>query len=306
MVGPVPRLGGVVVTGGGGGIGAAVAARFAADGYGVVVNDVGVTVDGREPSHGPADDVVAAIEAAGGRAVAHYGSVTDLAVAQDVVATAVDRYGSLDAAVTCHGVLRERMIFNMSEEEWSSVVDVHLTGTFGMFRAATETMRGQRNGSLIALSSAAGMEGSPAQANYAAAKAGIMGLVFSTALAMGKYGVNANCIVPAAATRMTARLTEGMAATRSADERQGPELIAELASVLADPRCRHVTGQVLTAAGRRLARWQPPTEVESVVMPDALDRDEVLHAVLDDLAPQPLRRFAALGLPEPAAPTSVA
>lgn len=298
-LGEAGRRGGVVVTGGGGGIGAAVAARFAAAGYGVVVNDVGVTVAGDDPTPAAADRVVQAIADAGGAAVAHYGSVTDLAVAEELMAAAAQRYGSLAAVVTCHGILRERMIFNMTEAEWDSVVDVHLKGTFACFRTATARMRQQGGGSLVALTSAAGLEGSPAQANYAAAKAGIVGLALSTALAMGRYGTNVNCIVPAASTRMTARLTDATAGTRPDDERQGPELIAELALVLAEPANRHVTGQVLTAAGRRLGRWQVPTEVASVQLGEAFTEEEVADAVRQGLGLEPLRRFAALGLPEP-------
>jgi NAD(P)-dependent dehydrogenase (short-subunit alcohol dehydrogenase family) len=293
--------GGVVVTGGAGGIGAAVAARFASAGYGVVVSDVGVTVDGNNPTSTAADQVVAAIVAAGGRAVAHYGSVTQMAVAEDLVSTAVNRYGCLAAMVTCQGILRERMIFNMTEEEWDSVVAVHLKGTFACFRFATAQMRRQRDGSIVSLTSAAGLEGSPAQANYAAAKAGIVGLSLSTALAMGRYGTNVNCIVPSASTRMTARLTDTMAGSRPAEERQGPELIAELAVVLADPANRGITGQVLTAAGRRLGRWQQATEVASVEVGSAIGYDEVAAAVRDRLGVDSLRRFAALGLAEPTA-----
>jgi NAD(P)-dependent dehydrogenase (short-subunit alcohol dehydrogenase family) len=293
------RRGAVIVTGGGGGIGAAVAQRFAEAEYGVVVNDVGVTVSGENPTPAAADHVVADIEAKGGRALAHYGSVTDANVVEEMLRVAVDTYGQLDAIVTCHGILRERMIFNMTAEEWASVVDVHLNGTYFCFRYASAQMREQGSGSIVALTSAAGLEGSPAQANYAAAKAGIMGLAFSTALAMGKYGVNVNCIVPAANTRMTARLTSATAGTRPADERQSPDLIAELALALAEPPCRHITGQLLTAAGQRLARWQPPTESSGIQFDAPPSLSEVEDAVCHRLGVEPLRRFEALSLPSP-------
>lgn len=295
--------GGVVVTGGGGGIGAAVAARFGRAGYGVVVSDVGVDVAGDHPSPTAADAVVEQMTAAGSQAVAHHGSVTDFAVAEEVMQLAVARYGSLAALVTCHGILRERMVFNMSEDEWDSVVDVHLKGTFACFRFATSLMRAQRSGSLVALGSAAGMEGNPAQANYAAAKAGIVALVYSTALAMGRYGVNANCIIPSAATRMTARLTEATAGTRPAGERQGPELIAEVALALCQPACRAVTGQSITAAGRRVAAWSHPAEGASVELPEGCDAAEAESIIADGLSMEPLRRFTALGLEMPGGPT---
>jgi NAD(P)-dependent dehydrogenase (short-subunit alcohol dehydrogenase family) len=295
--------GAAIVTGGGGGIGSAVALRFAEAGYGVVVSDLGVDVAGEHPSSQAADVVVERIRSASGSAVAHYGSVSEEAVAQELVETALREYGSLAALVTCHGILRERMIFNMTADEWDSVVDVHLRGTFTCFRYATAQMRGQRDGSIVSLTSAAGLEGNPAQANYAAAKAGIVGLTMSTALAMSRYNVNANCIAPSASTRMTARISDRMAGTRSADERQGPELTAELAVALAQPELRHVTGQVFTAAGRRLARWEPFHEANEEMLDDPTDGERVLSAVRDRLGVQPLRRFEALGLPLPGTST---
>lgn len=295
--------GGVIVTGGGGGIGAAVATRFAAQGYGVVVSDLGVTVAGDGPTPTAADAVVRKIHAVDGHAVAHHGSVTDFAVARQLVTLAVQEFGHLAGLVTCHGILRERMIFNMSEDEFDSVIAVHLKGTFNCVRHASAQMRIQRGGSMVLLSSAAGMEGSPAQANYAAAKAGIVGLASSVALAMGKYGVNVNTVVPAAATRMTARLNERMAGTRPDDERQGPELVAALAVSLCGTDLRRVTGQVLTAAGHRLARWEPAHEAASVDLISSFTQNDVTEALLGPLDVQPLRRFATLGLPQPSIPT---
>ncbi len=291
--------GGVVITGGGGGIGAAVAAAFGRAGYGVVVNDVGVDVAGDHPSPTAADRVAADLVEAGARAVAHHGSVADFDTAKGLIQLAVDSYGRLDALVTCHGILRERMIFNMTEDEWDSVIAVHLKGTFACFRFATAQMRTQHAGSIVALGSAAGMEGSAAQANYAAAKAGIVALVQSSALAMGKYGVNVNCIIPSASTRMTARLTEASAGTRPVEERRGPELIAAVALALADPSCRGLTGQSVTAAGRRVALWRHPTEEPSIELADDLTDVDVRAALSQVLRPTPLRRFAALGLVEP-------
>jgi NAD(P)-dependent dehydrogenase (short-subunit alcohol dehydrogenase family) len=290
-----------LVTGAGGGIGRAVAQRLASAGMAVLVNDYGVTVDGREPSSGPASDLVREIVDAGGTAVAHYGSVADFDTGKEVVETAVERFGRLDLLVTCHGILRERMIFNMSEEEWDSVVDVHLKGTFNCARFATAQMRAQRTGSIVFITSGAGLEGNPAQANYSAAKLGIVGLGFSTALAMGKYGVNVNTIAPVASTRMTDRLTETMAKTGKSSERADAGLIAELALALSDERLRHITGQVYTASGHRLARWSNPFEASEVTFGDDWAADDVLQALDLRLGWQPLRRFAALGLTLPSA-----
>lgn len=296
-----PR-GGVIVTGAGGGLGSAVASRLATAGYGVVANDLGVDVTGHNASSTPADDLVRQIVEAGGSATAHHGSVDSISVGQELVELTVKEYGGLAGLVTCHGILRERMIFNMTEEEWRSVVDAHLTGTFSCVRPATAQMREQRDGSVVMLTSAAGMEGSPAQANYSAAKAGIVGLAMSTALSMGKYGVNVNCIAPSATTRMTQRLTERMDRSRPEEERQGPELVATLALALLDPRLRNITGQVFTAAGRRLARWELPHEAEQAEVNDPTNIEEVLGITLHDVGYSQLRRFDALGLqpPDPA------
>lgn len=291
--------GAVIITGASGGIGAAVAHRLAAAGFGVIANDVGVTVAGDDPTPSAAENLAADIRANGGQAVANHDSVASHSAAEALVRTAVEQYGSLAGLVTCHGILRERMVFNMSEDEWSSVVDVHLNGTFNCVRFATAQMRTQRSGSVVLLGSAAGMEGSPAQANYAAAKAGIVGLAYSSALAMGRYDVNVNCIVPAAATRMTSRLNDRMQGSRPDDERQGPELIAELALTLVEPANRTITGQVFTAAGRRLARWEAPRETGDVHVSDDFGYDEVEAAVRERVGYEPLRRFASLGLAEP-------
>lgn len=290
-----------IVTGAGGGIGRAVAMRLAADGMAVVVNDYGVTVDGREPNRTAADDVASAIVKAGGEAVAHHGSVADFRTGEELVATAVKQFGALDLLVTCHGILRERMVFNMSEEEWDMVVAVHLKGTFSCVRFATAQMRAQRSGSIVLVTSAAGLEGSPAQANYSASKLGIVGLAFSTALAMGRYGVNVNCISPVASTRMTDRLTGEMARTRQSGERGDASLIAELVRALGDPALRMITGQVYTASSHRLARWSNPAEVAHVTLADGWQPSDVNDALTLRLGEQPLRRFAALGLAQPEA-----
>lgn len=286
-----------VVTGASGGIGRAVALRLAEAGMAIVANDYGVTVDGREPSTGPITELVEQITEAGGTAIAHHGSVADFGTGKNLITTAVDQFGGVDLLVTCHGILRERMIFNMSEEEWDAVVSVHLKGTFNCVRFATERMRAQRRGSIVLITSAAGLEGNPAQANYSAAKLGIVGLGYSTALAMGKYGVNVNCISPVAATRMTDRLTGAMAQTQRPSERGNAALIAELALTLAD--LRHITGQVYTASDSKLARWTNPTQVCEVTPDEGWTAADVSFAVEHQLGLQPLRRFAALGLATP-------
>ena len=292
----------VVVTGGGGGIGSAVARAYAAAGAAVVVNDYGVTVDGRDPGEGPAHKVAEEITAAGGRAVAHTSSVASYEAAGELIELAIAEFGHVDSLVTAHGILRERMVFNLTEQDWDEVVNVHLKGTFTCVRHASAHMRARRTGSILTVTSTAGIEGNPAQANYAAAKAGIIGLARSTALAMGKYDVNVNALAPAAATRMTDRLTARSAATKKASDRGDASLCGALAVALSAPRMRHVTGQVFTAAGRRLARWSQPYEQVTAHRDRPWTAEEVAGSIEDELGVAQLRRFGALGLALPGDP----
>src|SRR3989440_2228043 len=197
-----------VVTGAGNGIGRAVALGLSHAGARVVVNDYGVTVDGRAPSSAAAQAVVKEIEALGGQAVASAESVATMAGGEAIVETALAKFGDLHLVVCCAGILRERMIFNMTEEEWDAVIAVHLKGHFTVWRPASRHMREKKRGCLIGFTSTAGLEGSAGQPNYSAAKEGIVGLMRSTALAMAKYGVRANVISPEALTRMTERVPD--------------------------------------------------------------------------------------------------
>ncbi|HEY3189852.1 MAG TPA: SDR family NAD(P)-dependent oxidoreductase, partial [Solirubrobacteraceae bacterium] len=164
-----------VVTGAGRGIGRAIAELLAAEGAAVVVNDLGTEVDGRGAQASVADEVVAAIRATGGRAVASHESVTDFQAAERIVETAVREFGAIDVLVNNAGILRDRMLFNMSEEEWDAVIAVHLKGTFNCARHAAVHMRQQRRGRIISISSTSGVYGNSGQANYGAAKDGIAG-----------------------------------------------------------------------------------------------------------------------------------
>src|SRR5216117_3689914 len=203
-----------VVTGAGNGIGRGVALGLARAGARVVVNDYGVTVDGREPSSAAAQAVVKEIEAFGGQAVDNAESVATMAGGQSIVDTALSRVGDLQIVVCCDGILSERMIFNMTEEEWDAVVAVHLKGHFTVMRPATRHMREKKSGCMITFTSTAGLEGSPGQPNYAAAKEGIVGLTRSTALALAKYGVRCNCISPG--SRWVMRVTQRLPGERRA------------------------------------------------------------------------------------------
>src|SRR5947207_522451 len=192
-----------VVTGAGRGIGRGVALGLAAEGAKVVVNDYGVALDGSAPSSGPAFDVVEEIRRAGGEAVPNTDSVATWDGAARLIGTALETWGRLDALVTCAGILRDRMVFNMGEEEWDAVIAVHLKGTFNCVRHACAHMRERRYGRIVTFSSGAGLFGNPGQANYGAAKSAIGGLTKVAARDLGKYGVTVNAICPVAGTRMT-------------------------------------------------------------------------------------------------------
>ncbi|MPY31696.1 SDR family oxidoreductase [Streptomyces adustus] len=248
----------VAVTGAGRGIGRAVALAAAAEGAKVVVNDFGVAVDGAAPSSEVAETVVKEIEAAGGTAVAVADDISTMAGGQRVVDTAVSAYGRLDGVVCVAGILRERMLFNMSEQEWDPVVATHLKGTFTVFRAASAVMRAQRSGTLIGFTSG-NHQGSVSQANYSAAKGGIISLVRSAALGLHKYGVSANAVAPVARTRMSANVP--MELTEIGE----PEDVAALVVYLLSDRAREqrITGQVYTIAGPKIAVWAQPRELRA-------------------------------------------
>src|SRR5919108_2671690 len=250
----------VVVTGGGTGIGRAVSLGCAAAGASVVVNDYGVGVDGRNPSSEPANAVVKEIESRGGRALAFPESIATMAGGEAVVDAAITKFGDLHAVICCAGILRERMIFNMSEEEWDAVIAVHLKGHFSVWRPASRYMREKRRGCLIGFTSTAGLEGSAGQPNYSAAKEGIVGLMRSTALALAKYGVRANVISPEALTRMTERLPD----TRRGQVAAPPEGIAPVVAYLGSDRASHITGQVIHVRGNQVSVWTNPKPLTTV------------------------------------------
>jgi len=257
----------IAVTGAGRGIGRAVALGCAAAGANVVVNDYGVSIDGQDPDSEIANAVVAEIAAAGGQATAVADSVTTMAGGARIVQAAVDTYGRVDGVVCVAGILRERMLFNMAEDEWDPVIETHLKGTFTVFRAAAPLMRAQQSGTLIGFTSGA-YAGSAAQANYSAAKGGIVSLVRSAALGMHKYGVTANVIAPVAKSRMSGNVPFGL-------DMGEPDDVAPMVVFLLGDRARHVTGQVYTANGPTIAVWNQPAEVRAMRTDDRWTPEEI-------------------------------
>ena len=284
-----------VVTGAGNGIGRAVALGLSHAGARVVVNDYGVTVDGRAPSSAAAQAVVKEIEAFGGQAVASAESVATMAGGEAIVETALTRFGDLHVVVCCAGILRERMIFNMTEEEWDAVIAVHLKGHFTVMRPATRHMREKRRGRIVTFTSTAGLEGSPGQPNYSAAKEGIVGLTRSTALAMAKYGVTVNCISPTAETRMTERLSDDRRAQAAAP----PAAVAPVVAFLASDRAAHITGLIVHVRGNQVSLWSHPAPVRAVTSREGWTPDALADVWDQGLGQDRLRRLDALGIPWP-------
>jgi len=232
----------IAVTGAGNGIGRAIALACAGEGANVVVADYGVSIEGSDPSSEVADAVVAEIAAAGGTAIAVAGDVSQMEVGQRIVDTAVENWGTIDGVACVAGIVRERMLFNMSEEEFDHVVAVHLKGHFTLYKAASAVMRKQETGgSLVGFTSGA-FVASTAQANYSAAKGGIVSLTRSAAFALRRYGVNANCIAPTAMTRMSENVPFEI-------EAGGPEAIAPLAVFLMSNAARDITPRSTRAPG---------------------------------------------------------
>ena len=266
-----------VVTGAGRGIGRCIAELLAEEGAAVVVNDLGGGIDGSGAQSSVADEVVAAIKAKGGRAVANYDSVTDFNAAERIIGTAVKEFGAIDVLVNNAGILRDRMIFNMAEEDWDAVIAVHLKGTFNCTRHAAAQMRRQHRGRIISMSSTSGTIGNPGQANYGAAKDGIAAMTRVVARELGKYGVTVNAVCPGAATRMTQTVGDSARQARQKAGIQtpaaqsaftlthtGPENVAPWVTYLATDAAKDVNGQVFFVMGGIISLMNEPAPVRMI------------------------------------------
>ena len=280
----------VIVTGAGRGIGRAHALGFAAEGAKVVVNDLGAEVDGSGSSTGPAGQVVDEIRAMGGDAAANGDDVSDWEGAQRLVNTAVETFGGLDVLVNNAGILRDRMLVNMTIDEWDAVIKVHLRGTFAPTRWAAAYWRervkaGESNDArIINTSSPSGIFGNVGQANYGAAKAGIASFTIIVAQELGRYGVTANAIAPVARTRMTEGLGGAAGAEVAPDKFDvfAPENISPLVVWLGSPESKDVTGRVFSVAGGRISVAEGWHRGPTASKDDRWDPAE-LGAVIPDL-----------------------
>ncbi|MFA4916325.1 MAG: SDR family NAD(P)-dependent oxidoreductase [Syntrophales bacterium] len=265
-----------IVTGAGGGIGREMSLALAAEGASVMVVDLGAARDGGGTDLGPADKVVSEIKDNGGNAVVNYSSVTDFKVVEGIINNCVENFGRVDIVVNCAGVLRERMIWNMSEEDWDLVLAVHLKGTFNLCRHACVKMKEQGYGRIVNITSDA-WRGAVGQCNYAAAKGAIVSLTSSIAREMGRYGVTANCISPLAATRMTMteqvmagwkkRFESGLMTKEHYESLMampGPQYVPPMVVYLVSEAAANINGRVFHVEKGRVSIYNEPVETLAV------------------------------------------
>jgi len=257
----------VIVTGSGGGIGRDIALALAREGAKLVINDVGASVAGEGASAGPAQQVADEIRAAGGEAVANTDSVADAAAAQRIVSAALDAFGRVDGIVNNAGILRDRFFHKMSVDEFDAVIKVHLYGSYYVSRAAANHFKEQNSGAFVHMTSTSGLIGNYGQANYSAAKLGIMALSKSIALDMHKFNVRSNCIAPFAWSRMIGTIPAETDAEKARIERMKqmtPAKIAPLAVALCSDASATVTGQVFAVRNNEIFLMSQPRPIRSV------------------------------------------
>ncbi|MGE0058914.1 MAG: SDR family NAD(P)-dependent oxidoreductase [Dehalococcoidia bacterium] len=317
-----------VVTGSGRGIGRAVAMLLAQEGAKVVVNDPGVSLDGSGTDNGPAAQVVEEIRAAGGTAVPNFDSIATVEGGENLIKTALDNWGRLDIVVNVAGILRDRMIFNMSEQEWDDVIAVHLNGHFNTIKPASILMRQQRYGRIVNYSSISGLGGNPGQANYGAAKAGIAGLTRVVARDLGRYGVTCNAIAPGANTRMTASVSDQSRALRAGvaggggaasgevqdirrpimPELRDAEYVAPMTVWLCTDAAWDVNGKIFHVAGGNVSLASEESAGKTIAKAGMWTVDELatfVPSILMNGVPNPAPPAADLNLPgRPVAPSA--
>jgi NAD(P)-dependent dehydrogenase (short-subunit alcohol dehydrogenase family) len=284
----------VVVTGAGGGLGRDFALGLSAEGAQVVVNDLGVELDGSGGNASRAQAVVDEITERGGSAVANTDSVATWDSARSIVATAIDAFGRIDAVVNNAGIVRDRMFFKMSEEEWRAVIDTHLHGSFFVSRAAAEHFKQQESGAFVHMTSTSGLIGAIGQANYSAAKLGIVGLSRSIANEMARYNVRSNCIAPFAWSRMTSSIPTDTPAQQARVEKlklmQGSK-VAPLAAYLMSEKSE-VSGQVFAVRANEIFLMSQHRPVRTMHRGDGW----TVESIGDQLVPALQSSFTPLGV----------
>jgi NAD(P)-dependent dehydrogenase (short-subunit alcohol dehydrogenase family) len=279
-----------IVTGAGRGIGRSVAGFLASEGAAVVVNDRGVAVDGSGGDAGPAQQAVDEITAAGGKAIANGADISDHAAAEDLIKTAISEFGQLDVLVNVAGILRDRMVFNMTEQEWDDVIRVHLKGTFNTTKFASAHWRSLRDETaqnrIINFTSVSGLHGAPGQPSYAAAKMGIVGLTYSSAHALAKYGVTVNAISPAASTRMTDSVpTERQRARTATSDERSPDNVAPVVAYLASERSGWINGRIVHSSGYEVSLYSDPQPVIRLIGTEPWELDRLAAEVERSFGP---------------------
>ena len=257
----------VVVTGAGGGIGRDIALALAAEGAKVVVNDIGTSTSGEGTDAGPAQKVVQEIQAAGGQAAASTDSVSEAAGAARIVQSALDHFGRIDGVVNNAGILRDRFFHKMSLDEWDAVIKVHLYGSYHMSRAAANHFKEQESGAFVHMTSTSGLIGNLGQANYSAAKLGLVALSKSIALDMQKFNARSNCIAPFAWSRMIGSIpadTPEQQARVAKIQQMTPSKIAPLAVYLLCDAAREVNAQVFAVRNNEIFLMSQPRPLRSV------------------------------------------
>jgi NAD(P)-dependent dehydrogenase (short-subunit alcohol dehydrogenase family) len=306
-----------VITGAGRGIGRGEAVLFAEEGARVVVNDLGGEWDGTGADPRAASQVVEEIRAGGGEAVPHFEDVSEASGAESLVRLPLDTWGRLDVVVNNAGILRDRMIFNMSVDEWDAVIKVHLRGHFLVTRVACAHWRdlaksgeGVR-GAIINTSSTSGILGNAGQSNYGAAKAGIAAFTYIVAMEMGRYGITVNAIAPGARTRLTEQTFGELKVSPGEFDPLAPENVAPMVAYLASDRAAHITGQVFYVQGGLIQLyqgWTPVSEIDKGARWSAgelADRMEELFGGRETTyspARSPLRMVTGLGGGGPSGP----